>query len=104
MSLESRTLERVAREFPASEQAPVIESLSGYAGPEAGRVAWDILKLSKGNVERVRHYLQAAQTDYRDILYWAEYYENDPMFRSHDPKKMVDEILARWGNKKTDGT
>jgi hypothetical protein len=55
MSLEPRTLERIVREFSASEQALVIELLSGYSGPEAGRVAWDILELSKGNLESVRH-------------------------------------------------
>lgn len=100
MSLDSRTLERVAKEFSASDQDLVIESLSGYSGPEAGRVAWDILKLSKGNLESVRHYLQAAQTDYRDVLYWAEYYDTDPILQSRDPKQMVDEIIAKLGDKK----
>ncbi len=38
-----------------------------------------------------------AQTDYRDILYWAEYYENDPLLRGRDPKQMVDEIISKWG-------
>lgn len=100
MSLEPRTLERIVREFSASEQALVIELLSGYSGPEAGRVAWDILELSKGNLESVRHYLQAAHADYRDVLYWAEYYDNDPMLRGRDPKQMVDDIIAKWGEKK----
>jgi hypothetical protein len=100
MSLEPRTLERIAREFSASEQALVIELLLGYSGPEAGRVAWDILELSKGNLESVRHYEQAAQTDYRDVLYWAEYYDTDPMLRGRDPKQMVDDIIAKWGEKK----
>jgi hypothetical protein len=100
MSLEPRTLERIAREFSASEQALIIELLIGYTGPEAGRIAWDILELSKGKLESVRHYLQAAQTDYRDVLYWAEYYDNDPMLRGRDAKQMVDDIIAKWGEKK----
>ena len=33
MSLEQRTLERIAKEFSALDQAPVIELLSSYAGP-----------------------------------------------------------------------
>jgi hypothetical protein len=45
VNLEQRTTERVARQFPASEQASVIELLSGYARPERERVIWDILEL-----------------------------------------------------------
>jgi len=43
--------------------------------------------------------VKSAQTDYRDILYWAEYYKDDPMLRGRDPKQMVDEIIAKWGKK-----
>jgi hypothetical protein len=103
MSLEPRTRERIAREFTSSDATSVIELLSSYSGPEAGRVAWDILELSKGKVEKVRQYLQAAQKDYRDILYWAEYYDSDPMFDPRlgggDPKQMVDDIIGKWGTK-----
>ena len=100
MSLEQRTLDRIAREFPAAEQAPVVELLRGYPGPEAGRVVWDILELSKGSLKNVENHLQAARTDYRDVLYWAEYYATDPMFRGGDPKKMVADLIAKWGDKK----
>jgi len=100
MELEQRTLERIAREFSVSDQTSVIELLSTYSGRESGRVVWDILELSKGSLEKIRQYLQAAHTDYRDILYWAEYYEHDPLLRGRDPKKMVEEIIAKWGNKK----
>ena len=99
-SLEQRTQERIAKEFPAAEQASVAELLLSYAGPEPARVVWDILHLSKGKLEDVRHYLKAAQTDYRDVLYWAEYYATDPMLKDRDPKQMVEEIIAKWGNKK----
>jgi hypothetical protein len=99
MSLESRSLERIAKDFSAAEQSLVIELVSGYLGPEGARVVWDILELSKGSMESVRHYLQAAQTDYRDVLYWAEYYDIDPMLQGRDPKQMVDDIIAKWGDK-----
>lgn len=100
MSLEQRTLERISKEFPGSDEALVIELLSGYSGPEAGRVIWDILQLSKGSLESIRRCIQAAQTDYRDVLYWAEYYDTDPMLRGRDPKQMVDDVIAKWGDKK----
>ena len=97
MALEQRTLARISKDFPAAEYPNVIAILNSYGGPEAGRVIWDILELSKGSIEKVRQYLEVARKDYRDILYWAEYYDNDPLLRNGDPKQMVDEILAKWG-------
>lgn len=102
MSLEKRTTERIAQEFAGSDLALVGELLDGYSGSEAGRVVWDILELSQGSVEGVRRYLQAAQVDYRDVLYWAEYYKTDPQLRGRDPRQMVGDILAKWGGKKGD--
>ncbi len=99
MSLEQRTLERISREFLASDQALVIELLNGYIGAEITRVVWDVLALSKGSLQSVRHYLQAAQTDYRDVLYWAEYYDTDPLLRDRDPKQMVGEIIEKWATR-----
>jgi len=43
--------------------------------------------------------VKAAQTDYRDILYWAEYSQNDPMLRDREAKQVVEEIIAKWGKK-----
>jgi len=100
MSLEPRTLERIAKEFPATEQAAVIELLRSYTGPEAARVAWDILQLSKGSLASVRQYLAAARTDYRDVLYWGEYYATDPLLRGRDPKQVVADLLVKLGGKK----
>lgn len=103
MNLEPRTLDRIAAEFLASDQPVVMELLGSYSGPEAGRVVWNILNLSKGKLEDVRHYFQAAQVDYRDVLYWAENYDKDPMLRGRDPKKMVKDLLEKWGDKKQAG-
>ena len=97
--MEQRILERVSQEFQDSDRDAVAQLLESYVGPESDRVRWDMLELSKGDVDKVREYIQAAQTDYRDVLYWAEYYKDDPMLRGRDPKKMVDEILAKWGTK-----
>jgi hypothetical protein len=103
LSLEERTRERISKEFTESDQVLVIDLLSTYSGPENARVVWDILKLSKGKLENVRQYLQAAQTDYRDVLYWAEYYAADPLLQGRKPKQLVGEILTKWGDKKKPG-
>jgi hypothetical protein len=88
-SMEQHILERIRREFQDADQNCVVELLASYSGPESDRVRWDILELSKGNLEKVREYVKTAQTDYRDILYWAEYYENDSMLRGRDAKRVV---------------
>jgi hypothetical protein len=98
-SMEERILERIRREFQGADQNCVVELLASYSGPESDRVRWDILELSKGELEKIGQFVKAAQTDYRDILYWAEYYKNDPLLRGRDRKQMVDEIIAKWGKK-----
>jgi hypothetical protein len=99
MNLEPRTLDRIGREFPVAERAAVIALLNSYSGPEAPRVVWDILELSNGDVGSARTYVQAAQADYRNVLYWAEHYEEDQLMRTRDPKLMIDEILAKLRKK-----
>jgi hypothetical protein len=100
MDLEKRTIERVSKEFSEPDAATVVELLRSYSGPEPARVVWDILELSKGKLEGVRKYLQAAQTDYRDVLYWAEYFDKDPLLKDRDPKQLAGDLLAKWGDKK----
>ena len=97
--MEQRILERVSREFQDSDRDAVVQLLESYVGPESDRVRWDILDLSEGSLGKVRDYMKAAQTDYRDVLYWAEYFKDDPMLPGRDPKQMVSEILAKWGKK-----
>ncbi|MGH8100907.1 MAG: hypothetical protein ACREIW_06395 [Chthoniobacterales bacterium] len=82
MTLEDRLLERVGQEFAGTEQAIVVELLSSYAGREAERVRWDILKLSNGSLEKVRQYIEAARVGYRDFLYWTKYFDEDLILRT----------------------
>jgi hypothetical protein len=97
--MDQRILERIRRDFRAPEQDGVIDLLASYSGPESDRVRWDILELSNGELGKIGEYVKAAQGDYRDILYWAEYYKSDPLLRRRDPKQMVEEIIAKWGKK-----
>lgn len=95
MNLEQRSIERIAKDFSQAERASIVELLTRYAGPEPARVTWDILELSQGSLEKVRQYVEAAKTDYRDVLYWAEYYDRDPLVRGRDPKKLIDDIIGK---------
>ena len=97
--MEQRALDRIRQEFEGPDQNVVMELLASYSGAESDRIRWDILELSKGKLPKIEEYVKAAQTDYRDILYWAEYYKNDPLLRARDPKQMVDEIIAKWEKK-----
>ncbi len=47
--------------------SPVLEC------PEPERIAVACLKLSDGDLARLKEYVDAATADYRDVLAWAEY-------------------------------
>jgi hypothetical protein len=49
--------------------------LLSYDGNEQERVLLAVLKLSEEDPEKLRHNIQAAKIDYRDVLAWAEYPE-----------------------------
>jgi len=100
MNLGKRINDRIAKEFPKPEQAAVAELLGRYSGSGEERVRWDILELSKGNIDKVREYVKAAQKDPRDIMYWAEYYYTDPLLKGKDPKKLVEDLLKKLGDEK----
>ena len=42
---------------------------------EANRVKEAIARLASGSLDGLRHFLEAAKKDYRDVLYWSEYEE-----------------------------
>lgn len=100
IQLEQRTLDRIAAEYSPAEQQSVAEILDSYHGPERARVIRDILDLSKGDTQKLLEYVRTALIDYRDVLYWAEYFENDPMLDGRDPRQLVNELLERWGTKR----
>lgn len=49
-------------------QKPVPGWMGGYE-----RLHLAILKLSNGDFAQLLYYIEAAQRDYRDLLWWAEY-------------------------------
>jgi hypothetical protein len=57
----------------------ILKLLDEYASPHEGnthRVHLAIIKLSKGNIDMLRYNIEQAQKDFRDVLYWAEYYND----------------------------
>lgn len=73
------TLERKLGEmFPSPENRRLVEeALSRYRWgkefPGLARVHLAILKLAGTDLDKVEEYVEAANGDPRDVLYWAEY-------------------------------
>ena len=76
--------DKIKADFDSSIQAEIAEILSFYNGNEQERVQIDILHLANGNRDEVYFLVEAANKDYRDIIYWAEYAEES---QSILPKK-----------------
>ena len=64
---------KVRSVLPAVPSEDAIRALDQYCGPERERVQLATLKLSEGRLDRLRHFVEAAIQDYRDVLAWAEY-------------------------------
>lgn len=85
MSRVTDELARVAEGLFGAEATRAMAVLSTYGHAphhrEPERVRHAILALSEGDFERLRHFLEQADKDYRDVLFWGEY-PRDP----HEPK------------------
>ena len=64
----------VRRDFSAADQEQALAVLEKYRGtPEPFRVHMAALKLSGGNLDKLREAIDAANVDFRDVLAPAEY-------------------------------
>lgn len=79
-SLSASVRSQVARDFKPEERDEVQLVLAQYgtSEPETEQVQLAILHLAKGNKTDVASHVSAARQDYRDVLYWAYYYDDDP--------------------------
>jgi len=67
---------RLAEVFAQEHQEHLDEmrnALARYTGKETARVQLAIITLSRGEPEELYRMVDAAQGDYRDVLFWAEY-------------------------------
>jgi hypothetical protein len=65
----------VAVGFAEAERPAALAALQKYRGPETPRVHRAVLALS-GGLAKLKAMVSAANSDYRDVLYWAEYPED----------------------------
>ena len=76
--ISDRLLAAITRYFPTHAPADIMQVLNLYGVEsyelEHERVKLAILKLSEGDPDKLQYYLDSAKRDYRDVLYWAEYY------------------------------
>jgi hypothetical protein len=73
---------RIAADFPNEAPATILALLEQYEGVEKSRVARCILHLAGGSADQLHRFIGNAKTDYRDVIYWAEYGQDDQ--RIHD--------------------
>ncbi|MGI9204211.1 MAG: hypothetical protein ACR2Q3_09385 [Woeseiaceae bacterium] len=74
MELEPDITQEIEKEFNRSLRSSVQEALiSLETVPEFQRVARCVLFLAGGDEGRLAHFVTAAHTDYRDVIWWAEY-------------------------------
>jgi hypothetical protein len=92
-----RVIAKVRKCFPHEPPEKIMAMLDLY--PEyfgSERVHMAILKLSEGKIERLQHYVDIANSDYRDVLAWAEYPEEMRSdARSMKNAEEVEQIRAR---------
>jgi hypothetical protein len=72
-TLAADIIRRVKLEFPQDQVDAALNLLSEYGGNESLRVIRCIVHLSRGSESKLLENLALASTDYRDIIYVAEY-------------------------------
>jgi hypothetical protein len=77
---------RIATDFPAADRAEALRLLELLASEVGGqpRVLRCVLFLARGDLARLAHNADRARSDWRDVIYWAEYDEQDRRVRDFD--------------------
>jgi hypothetical protein len=86
--------------FPHSDFATILSVVDLYGiephEREPERVQLAIIALGQGSEEKLLEFVQAAKTDYRDVLYWAE---NGPLSEAEGQRQqeLVRGLREMWG-------
>lgn len=70
--LNTSYLDILKEECSIQDQVSAIKIVEAYDGLESDRVKEAIARLASGSLDGLRHFLDAAKKDYRDVLYWSE--------------------------------
>jgi hypothetical protein len=62
----------VIGQFGADQAAGILKLLDRIEGSGRERLQMCVLMLAEGRIENIKHYVKCAETDYRDVLYWAD--------------------------------
>ena len=68
-------IKKIKQCFPNEDARQILSVLNNSSEKGEDRVLLAVLKLSEGNLEKLHFYLEAAKSDWRDVLAWAEYPE-----------------------------
>lgn len=82
--------------FSEADRPAALAALRRYCGPETPRVHRAVLVLSGGVLARLDAMVDAANTDYRDVLYWAEYPEESTLGTPKKKREAARRMAARW--------
>jgi hypothetical protein len=75
---------RISSDFPEEDRVSaldVIRSLAAQIDREVPRILRCVLFLSRGELPLLAYNAEQARLDYRDVIYWAEYDEQDRQVR-----------------------
>jgi hypothetical protein len=92
----------VTAAFSESDAATILGVLDLYGvlehERERERVQLAIIALSEGNEDKLLYFVQAAKTDYRDILYW---HASGPLTpeKGKQERESVLRLLEKWSGK-----
>ena len=86
----------VAVGFSEADRPYVLVTLWRYCGPETPRVHRAVLALSGGKLADLDAMVGAANTDYRDVLYWAEYPKDSAAGTQKQKRQAARRMAARW--------
>jgi len=94
-SLSKKVWDKIKTHFELSSQTEIAEILNLYKDNERERVQLYILQLAKGSKDEVYSLVDAANQDYRDIIFWAEKPE-EPQTNA----AVIEQIINEFGESK----
>jgi hypothetical protein len=82
--------------FSEADRPAALAALRRYCGPETPRVHRAVLTLSGGKLGDLEAMITAANEDYRDVLYWAEYPEESTPGTQKQKREAARRMAVRW--------